>query len=365
MSIPFLDLAAATRASRADLLEAAGRVMDRGWFILGNEVGDFERRYANYCEAPAAVGVGNGLEALSLALRAAGVGPGDEVIVPSNTFIATWLAVTHVGATLVPVEPDPATFNIDPALAERAVTPATRAIVPVHLYGQPVDLDPLRLLATQRGLVLIEDAAQAHGARYKGRRVGSDEGTTVAWSFYPGKNLGALGDGGAVTCDIAMAATIRRLSNYGSDRKYHHDVIGYNSRLDELQAAFLSVKLGRLDRDNERRRAVAARYGAALDGCGLELPFVPNWAEPVWHLYVVRHPERDRLAEHLRGRGIMTAVHYPVAPNLQPAYRDLGWGEGSFPISERLHRDVLSLPMGPFLDDDAVDCVVDAVCAFR
>lgn len=364
MNVPFLDLAASTRESGADLIMAAQRVIDSSWFILGREVEDFEHHFADYCDAPSAVGVGNGLEALALALRSAGIGPGDEVIVPSNTFIATWLAVSHVGASVVPVEPDFATFNIDPSLVEAAITEATRAIIPVHLYGQPADLDPLRGIAERHGLIVIEDAAQAHGARYKGRRIGSGEGSIAAWSFYPGKNLGALGDGGAITCSSSYAEQLRCLRNYGSIQKYHHREQGFNSRLDELQAAFLKVKLKRLDRENERRRDVASRYTSALQNSDLILPSVPEWADPVWHLYVVRHPERDRLAEHLSARGIATVVHYPIPPHLQGAYRDLGWGPDSFPVSERMHREVLSLPMGPFLSDEAVDYVSDAVLAF-
>ena len=364
MMIEFLDLGAGARARRDDLLAAAARVIDSGWFILGEEVASFEREFAAYCNAPAAVGVANGLDAISLALRALDIGPGDEVIVPSNTYIATWLAVSHVGAVPIGVEPDPATCNIDPDLVKAAITPRTRAIIAVHLYGQPADLDPLRAIAKRHDLALIEDAAQAHGARYKGRRIGSDEGAIVTWSFYPGKNLGALGDGGAVTADTATADAIGRLRNYGSSRKYHHEVIGYNSRLDEMQAAFLRAKLPHLDRENERRRAIAARYSSGLQGLDLVVPSVPAWADPVWHLYVVQHPARDALAAHLREQGIATMIHYPVAPHLQPAYAALGLDEGTFPISERLHREVLSLPIGPMLTDDEVDQVIDAIRHF-
>lgn len=362
--VAFLDLGAGARARRDDLLAAAAAVIDSGWFILGEQVAGFEREFADYCDAPNAVGVANGLDAISLALRALEIGAGDEVIVPSNTYIATWLAVSHVGATPVGVEPDPATYNLDPAQVEAAITPETRAIIAVHLYGQPADLDPLRTIATRHGLALIEDAAQAHGARYKGQRIGGGDGAIVTWSFYPGKNLGALGDGGALTCDAAMAARVARLRNYGSDRKYHHEVIGYNSRLDEMQAAFLRAKLPHLDAENDRRRAIAARYTAGLADTGLVLPVVPNWAEPVWHLYVVRYPARDALAAHLAGEGIATMIHYPVPPHRQPAYAALDLPEGAFPISERLHREVLSLPIGPMLTDDEVDRVIDAIRRF-
>lgn len=362
--VEFLDLRAAARKRRDDLIAAAAAVIDSGWFILGEQVVAFEREFARYCDAPAAVGVANGLDAISLALRALGIGPGDEVIVPSNTYIATWLAVSHVGAMPVAVEPDEATYNLDPALVEAAITPATRAIIAVHLYGQPADLDPLRAIADANGLALVEDAAQAHGARYKGRRIGSGEQSIATWSFYPGKNLGALGDGGALTAGAAIAEKVAKLRNYGSARKYEHELIGYNSRLDEMQAAFLRAKLPHLDAENERRRAIAARYTAELADTHFVLPLVPEWAEPVWHLYVVRHPDRDRLAAQLKAAGIGTVIHYPTPPHLQPAYASLGLGEGSFPISERIHREVLSLPIGPMLSDNEVEEVIDAVRRF-
>ena len=362
--VQFLDLKAAARARRSELMAAAGEVIDSGWFVLGEQVATFEREFADFCAAPMALGVANGLESISLALRALGVGTGDEVIVPSNTYIATWLAVSHVGAVPVGVEPDPITYNLDPALVEASISPATKAIIAVHLYGQPADLDPLREIAARRRLALIEDAAQAHGARYKGRRIGSDAGAVVAWSFYPGKNLGALGDGGALTCDATIAAEVAKLRNYGSQRKYHHEIIGYNSRLDEIQAAFLRVKLPHLDAENDRRREIAERYANGLVDTDLALPFVPDWAEPVWHLYVVRHPARDALAAHLKAEGVATMIHYPVPPHLQPAYASLSLPEGTFPISEKLHRDVLSLPIGPMLSNDDVDIVIDAIRRF-
>ncbi|RUQ41268.1 MAG: DegT/DnrJ/EryC1/StrS family aminotransferase [Candidatus Competibacteraceae bacterium] len=349
MSVPFLDLGAAYLELKDDLDAAYHRVMDSGWFILGKEVEAFEREFAAYCEAAHCVGVGNGLEALHLILRAYGIGPGDEVIVPANTYIATWLAVSYAGATPIPVEPDARTYNLDPALIEAAITPATRAILPVHLYGQPADMDPIKALASRYGLKVIEDAAQAHGARYHGRRVGG-LGDAAGFSFYPGKNLGALGDGGAVvTNDADLAERVRVLRNYGSRVKYHNEVKGFNSRLDELQAALLRVKLPVLDAWNERRRAAAARYLDGLAGSELGLPYVPKWAEPVWHLFVVRHPQRDALQQRLQQAGIGTMIHYPIPPHLQPAYAELGYGAGAFPISEAIHREVLSLPMGPQL----------------
>ena len=349
MSVPFLDLGAAYLELKDDLDAAYHRVMDSGWFILGKEVEAFEREFAAYCEAAHCVGVGNGLEALHLILRAYGIGPGDEVIVPANTYIATWLAVSYAGATPIPVEPDARTYNLDPALIEAAITPATRAILPVHLYGQPADMDPIKALASRYGLKVIEDAAQAHGARYHGRRVGG-LGDAAGFSFYPGKNLGALGDGGAVvTNDADLAERVRVLRNYGSRVKYHNEVKGFNSRLDELQAALLRVKLPVLDAWNERRRAAAARYLDGLAGSELGLPYVPKWAEPVWHLFVVRHPQRHALQQRLQQAGIGTMIHYPIPPHLQPAYAELGYGAGAFPISEAIHREVFSLPMGPQL----------------
>lgn len=359
--ISFLDLGAINALSREDLIEAAARVVDSGWYVLGREVTGFERSFAAYCETQRCVGVANGLDALTLALRAMGVGDGDEVIVPSNTYIATWLSVSHVGATPIPVEPDERTFNIDPEKVEAAITSRTKTILPVHLYGQPADLRPIHALARRYNLAVLEDGAQAHGARYGGKRLG--EGSSiVAWSFYPGKNLGALGDGGAITCsDSALADRIAALRNYGSKVKYHNEVIGYNSRLDELQAALLLVKLGRLDVHNDRRREIAARYKSGLSGTGLQVPHVPDWAEPVWHLFVIRHPDRGRFANRLAEEGIATMIHYPIPPHCQSAYQSLGYREGAFPISEAMHREVLSLPIGPAMTDEDVEIVIDAV----
>jgi dTDP-4-amino-4,6-dideoxygalactose transaminase len=366
MNVPFLDLKAPHIELRAELDAAWHRVMSSGWFILGEEVEAFEREFAAYCQAKHCVGVANGLEALHLILRAYGIGPGDEVIVPANTYIATWLAVTQAGATPVPVEPVPETHNIDPARVAAAITPRTRAIMVVHLYGQPADMDPINALARERGLKVIEDCAQAHGARYRSRRTGA-LGDAAGWSFYPGKNLGALGDGGAVTTDDpSLAERIRVLRNYGSRVKYHNEVVGFNSRLDELQAALLRVKLERLDDWNERRRKVAAHYLQALAGIPeLILPVVPAWAEPVWHLFVVRRPRRDAFQQTLTDRGIGTMIHYPIPPHRQAAYASLGLEEGRFPMSEQLAREVLSLPMGPHLDEAARTAVVRAVIEAR
>ncbi len=363
LSVPFLDLAAPYEELRSGIDEAVQRVLSGGWYLLGGELRAFEEEYAAFCGARECIGVGNGLDALHLILRAMDIGPGDEVIVPSNTFIASWLAVSQTGATPVPVEPDPRTYNLDPARIEAAVTGRTRAIMAVHLYGQPADMDAIGQVAARHGLRVVEDAAQAQGARCRGRRAGA-LGDAAAWSFYPGKNLGALGDAGAVTTDDPeLAERIRVLRNYGSRVKYVHEVEGVNSRLDEIQAAVLRVKLGRLDEWNARRRAVAEVYGAALADSGVVLPHVPEWAEPVWHLYVVRVSRRDALQRALAEQGIGTLVHYPTPPHLQGAYRSLGMGPGTFPVSEEIHREVLSLPIGPHLAVEDARFVADAVRA--
>ncbi|MBV7539236.1 DegT/DnrJ/EryC1/StrS family aminotransferase [Duganella sp. sic0402] len=352
MSVPFLDLKAINQVHAAGLEAAFKRVLNSGWYVLGAETAAFEASFAEYCGSAHGIGVANGLDAIFLILKGYGIGPGDEVIVPSNTFIATWLAVSHCGARPVPVEPLEGTYNLDPARVEAAIGANTKAILAVHLYGQPADMAPLQDIARRRGLKLIEDAAQAHGARYHGGVVGQ-LGDAAAFSFYPGKNLGALGDGGAVTTsDDALAERIRTYRNYGSKIKYYNQVPGYNSRLDELQAALLAVKLPALDGDNQRRRAIAAIYQQELAGiAGLVLPEIPSWAEPVWHLYVVRHPQRDVLAKALAEQGVGTIVHYPVPPHLQPAYADQGYKEGDFPLAEAIHREVLSLPIGPTMSE--------------
>lgn len=365
MTVPFLDLGASYRELQSEIDEAVARVLASGWYIGGTEVDAFESEFAAYCDTRFAVGVANGLDALHLSLLAMGVGPGDEVIVPSNTFIATWLAVSQCGATPVPVEPDARTMNIDPARIEVAITARTKVIVPVHLYGQPADLDPILAVARRHGLRVLEDAAQAHGARYKGRKLGG-HGDIVTWSFYPGKNLGALGDAGAITTnDEELANRIRVLRNYGSREKYVNEVPGYNSRLDPLQAAVLRVKLRHLDAWNRRRSEIATLYGERLAADGLQLPFVPAWAAPVWHLYVVRHARRDALAAFLAEKGIGTVIHYPIPPHLQQAYASLGFSQGSFPVSEAIHQTVLSLPIGPQHGRVAAEAVIDAVIRFR
>ncbi len=360
MNLPFLDLKAAYLELQSEIDAAIKRVLESGWYILGEEVEAFEQEYAAYCEAKHCVGVANGLDALHLALLAMEVGAGDEVIVPSNTYIATWLAVSQCGATPIPVEPDAVTYNIDPARIEAAITPRTKVILPVHLYGQPADMDLIFTIARKHGLKVLEDGAQAHGARYKGKRLGA-HGNVVAWSFYPGKNLGAYGDGGAITTDDQVIADrIRVLRNYGSRVKYVNDVRGFNSRLDTLQAAILRVKLQHLDRWNDARRKIAAQYLVGLAGIGLTIPFVPDWAEPVWHLFVVRSKAREQFQRQLNKAGIGTLIHYPIPPHLQGAYADLGFGKGAFPIAEKIHGEVLSLPMFPGMTLEQTNHVIVA-----
>jgi len=362
MKVPFLDLRSGYEELCVELDAAYRRVMESGWYLLGDELEQFEAEFARSCEAKFCVGVGNGLDALHLILRAYEIGTGDEVIVPSHTFIATWLAVSYAGAKPVPVEVDPETFNIAPECMEPAITSRTRAIIPVHLYGQPADMDAITNIASRHGLKVIEDNAQAQGARYKGRRTGS-LGDAAATSFYPAKNLGAFGDAGAVTTsDAELADRVRCLRNYGSKKKYQHDSRGLNSRMNELQAAFLRVKLNRLDEWNARRREVAARYLSELDDMPeLKLPFVPSWAEPVWHLFAVRHENRDQFQKSLVQAEIGTLIHYPIPPHLSGAYASTGWKRGDFPRAEEIAQSELSLPIGPHLESFAQETVIQAV----
>jgi dTDP-4-amino-4,6-dideoxygalactose transaminase len=362
--IAFLDMKSPYEELKQDIDQAIQRVLDSGWYILGPEVEAFEQEYAAWCQTREAVSVANGLDALHLALRAMGVGPGDEVIVPSNTYIATWLAVSQCGATPVPVEPLDATYNLDPARIEAAITARTKVILPVHLYGQPADMDAICAVARQHGLRVLEDGAQAHGARYKGRPLGS-HGDAVAWSFYPGKNLGALGDGGAVTTnDPELADRLRVLRNYGSRIKYVNEVQGFNSRLDPLQAAVLRVKLAHLDNWNQRRQALAERYQAGLAGLELKLPVCPDWAASAWHLYVIETPQRAALQKALADAGIGTLIHYPIAPHQQQAYAHLSLAGNSLPIAQRMADRVLSLPIGPHLRAHEADEVIHQVTKF-
>jgi len=358
MKVPFLDLAAVTQELGEELHAVSRRVLDSGWFILGPDVETFEADFASYVEAAHGVGVGSGLAALELSLRALDVGPGGEVLVPAFTYIATWLAVSQVGATPVPVETAPGSFEMDPEALEAAITERTRAAIVVHLYGHPAALAPVEAILVPLGIPLIEDAAQCHGARLDGRRIGS-RGAMTCWSFYPGKNLGALGDGGAVTTnDPELAGRLRLFRNYGSPKKYVHDVAGTNSRLDALQAAFLSVKLPYLDSWNDRRRAIADRYGAELAGLDCLLPATKEGCEPVWHLYVIQVPDRAGFQTKLAADGVSTIAHYPIAVHLQGAYAGLGFGEGSFPVTEELHRRVISLPIGPHMTEAQVEQVI-------
>lgn len=356
--IPFLDLHAAYVELEKKINEAIARVLHSGLYILGPEVEAFEAEWAVFCEAKHAVGLGNGMDALTLALRALEIGPGDEVIVPSNTYIATWLAVSSVGAIPVPIEPDAATYNINPALITDAITSRTRALLPVHLYGQPADMDPILEIARRHKLKVIEDAAQAHGGRYKGKRIGS-HGDIVCWSFYPGKNLGALGDAGAITTnDTALAERISLLRNYGSRQKYVNEEAGVNSRLDPVQAAVLRVKLGVLDEWTERRRAVARAYTEGLAESDLILPYVPDWASPAWHLYVVRTSDREALQDRMAQAGVGTLIHYPIPPHMQKAFANLEIIPESLPLARDLACEVLSLPIGPQMGLDRVKEIV-------
>jgi len=362
MNIPFLDLKPQIDELRGELQEAFNRVINSGWFILGNEVKVFEREFAKYCEASYCVGVGNGLEALHLILRAYGIGSDDEVIVPSNTFIATWLAVSHCGAIPIPVEPNKCYYNINPNLIEAAITPKTKAIIAVHLYGHPADMDPIMAIANKHGLIVIEDAAQAHGAKYKDKRTGG-LGHAAGFSFYPGKNLGALGDGGAITTnDKKLADKIRVLCNYGSRIKYENEVIGFNSRLDELQAAFLRVKLRRLDTWNIQRTNIAMHYLSELRNISnIVLPQTMPWAQHAWHLFVIQHPERDKWQKHLKENGIETMVHYPTPPHHSKAYATSNdqWTHRIFPVTEKIVDSIISLPLNPHLSDLQIQYVTD------
>ncbi|MGP4805455.1 DegT/DnrJ/EryC1/StrS family aminotransferase [Agrobacterium cavarae] len=359
--IPFLDLGASYRELEQEIDAAIKRVLTGGWYILGEEVARFESEYADYCSSAEAVGVANGLDALVLSLRVLGVGSGDEVIVPSNTFIATWLAVSAVGALPVPVEPNPETHNLEASKVVEAITEKTKAIIAVHLYGQPADLDEIKAVAARANLFLIEDAAQAHGARYKGKRIGA-HGDAVCWSFYPAKNLGAFGDGGAVTTDNSeIASRLRILRNYGSKEKYLNEVQGMNSRLDPIHAAVLSVKLKYLDEWNARRKQIAARYLAELQIVDVVLPVVPAWADPVWHLFVIRTKDRAGLQRRLYDIGVSTQIHYPLAPSQQKAYAGVLDPRLNLSVAAELAGEVLSLPIGPHQTDEQTSLIIKGV----
>ena len=367
MNVPYLDLGGINARDRDELIAAFTRVLDSGWYVLGKEVESFEREYAAYCGTRHCVGVGNGLEALVLILRAwmeLGVlKTGDEVIVPANTYIATILAITENGLTPVLVEPELGTCNLDTGLIEKHLSPRTRAILPVHLYGQTADMTAINAIARRHGLKVIEDCAQAHGARHAGARAGA-LGDAAGHSFFPSKNFGALGDAGAVTTnEDALAEALRAIRNYGSHRKYENIYKGVNSRLDELQAALLRVKLGRIDADNQRRRDIASRYLSELRHPHITLPVAGANNEPVWHVFVVRAAPRAALQAHLQQQHIGTLIHYPVPPHQQSAYRE--WNARSYPLTEQIHREVLSLPISPVMSDAEVAAVVAACNAWR
>lgn len=357
MNIPFLDLHAAYSELKPEIDKAIKGVLESGWYVLGQQVALFEQEFASYCAARHCIGVANGLDALFLILKGYDIGEGDEVIVPANTFIATWLAVSRTGAKPVPVDLFPDTYNMDTELLEAAVSKNTKAIVAVHLYGQCTDMDPVNALAARHGLKVIEDAAQAHGAAYRETRAGS-LADAAAFSFYPAKNLGAFGDGGAITTeDDALCERIKCLRNYGSSRKYVHDHLGYNSRLDEIQAAVLRVKLGKLDEWNKRRDKLALYYLKYLDVPGVVLPSVPEWAEPAWHLFVVRTRNRDAIRKGLKEKGIETMLHYPVPPHLTKAYID-SYKEYPLKKTEKIAAEVFSMPIGPHMSRTDVVYVV-------
>lgn len=363
--IQFLDLKQPQRELKDKLMSAFERVLDSGWFIMGKECERFEAAFAEYCGVKHCIGVGNGLEALHLILRAAGIGPGDEVIVPSNTYIATWLAVSYAGATPVPIEPDENTFNIDPKKVEEKITTRTKAILAVHLYGRVAAMNELQKICDKHKIMLFEDAAQAHGSKLGDRKSGNLS-LAAGFSFYPGKNLGALGDAGAVTTnDDALAKQIRIFRNYGSQKKYYNEVKGYNSRLDEIQAAFLCEKLNVLDDWNSRRVELANLYSENLAGIKeLQLPLHGEAGEHTWHLYVVRTGKRDELAKHLAEKGIGTIIHYPVPPHLSDAYADARINMGTLPIAEKLADTVLSLPMGPHLTREQGELLIYEIRKF-
>lgn len=363
--IPFFSTQVLHNGLREQALLAMSRVYDAQWYVLGEEVRQFEQEYSYYSQVAYTVGVGNGLDALTLALRALGVGEGDEVLVPANTYIATWLAVTHVGATPVPVEPDWYTSNIDPMCIAAALTPRTRAIIPVHLYGQPCQMAAIMALAQEHKLWVIEDNAQAQGATFAGQHTGSF-GNANATSFYPTKNLGALGDAGAITTNSAeLAQHLKKLRSYGAAIKNEHEVLGYNSRLDELQAALLRVKLHHLEEVTQQRRQLAAWYQQHLVGIPeLRLPAVVAAADPVWHLYVVHATQRDALQQYLTRQGIATLIHYPVPPHRQPAYAHLKLSLGTLPITEALAATCLSLPLWPGMTEEMVEIVARAIRSF-
>ena len=364
IKVPFVSFRPLEKEIGDELRAAFERVLNNSWYIKGKEDEAFEKAFAGYCGRKHCVGVGSGLDALMLPLKALGIGEGDEVILPANTFIATALAVTYTGAKPVLVDADIRTYNMDPAKIEEAVTERTKAVMPVHLYGQPCDMGPITEIAKKHGLYVIEDCAQAHGAKYKGQVIGSF-GDAAGFSFYPGKNLGALGDAGATVTDSdELAKKVASLANYGSDYKYHHVYQGNNSRLDEMQAAFLSVKLKGLDKVNEDRRRIAGRYLAGISNPLITLPNVPAYAEPVWHIFAVRCEKRDELEKYLEECGVGCNKHYPIPVHLQECYKDLGYGKGDFPVAEEVAETELSLPLYYGMTDEEIEYVIEKVNGF-
>jgi dTDP-4-amino-4,6-dideoxygalactose transaminase len=363
LKVPFLDLKAPYLELQKEFDQTLQRVMQSGWYILGRELEQFEKEFATYCGTQHCIGVGNGLEALELILRAYNIGKNDQVIVPTNTFIATWLAVTYTNATIIPVEPNEITFNLDPHLLEKAITANTKAIIAVHLYGQTADMDPINAIAKKYNLKVIEDAAQAQGARYKEKRAGN-LGDAAAFSFYPSKNLGAIGDAGAITTnDDELAEKIRRLRNYGSQQKYVHEIHGKNSRLDELQAAILNLKLKYLDEWNTRRVKFANQYLSLLaDVAAITLPSIAQNCDPAWYSFAIRCKQRDELQKYLQQHGIETIIHYPTPPHKQKAYSEMN--NLSYPIAEAIHNEILSLPLGPHMTPEQLGYTAQKICAF-
>lgn len=365
MDIPFVSLKPLEKELDVDIREAFTRVYERSWYIEGSEDAKFEKEFSKYCNTDYCVGTGNGLDSLLLALKALEISEGDEVIVPSNTYIATALAATYAGAKIVLVEPDIRTFNIDPNKIEEKITKKTKAIMPVHLYGQPCEMDPIMQIAEKYDLHVIEDCAQAHGATYKNKKVGSF-GTVGGFSFYPGKNLGALGDAGAATTNNKfLADKIRALGNYGSDYKYHHIYKGNNSRLDELQAAFLLAKLPHLDKVNEERRRIASLYMNGIKNLGVVLPYVIEDVESVWHVFSIRCKNRDTLEVYLNDLGISTNKHYPTPIHLQECYKEMKLENGSLPIAEEISDTQLSLPLYYGMTDNQIQYVIDCINKFK
>ena len=361
MTVPFLDLGASYRELKSEIDDAVTQTLASGQYILGERVTEFENSWAEYCEAEYCISVGNGLDAIILSLKALGIGAGDEVIVPAHTYIATWLAVSHCGAEIVPVEPDIDTFNMDTARIEEKITENTRAIIPVHLYGRPSEMDMIADIASRYNLNVIEDAAQAHGARYQGKKIGAHT-NAVAWSFYPGKNLGAFGDGGAITTnDSELAKQARLLRNYGSDRKYYNEVIGHNSRLDPVQAAILNIKLSRLDDWNARRTAQAERYISELNHPDIILPKTSDDSHSAWHLFTIRTRHRTAFTEYAHQAGFGTLIHYPVPPHKQNAYSHTHLAAADFPLSELIADEILSIPIGPHLQDAEQDFIIETI----